>query len=242
MSSEKLTALVTGGNKGIGKEVVRKLSVLGYIVYLGSRDVVAGKNARTEILSKHPESDIRVIQLTTNDPTSLLNAVDFISKDNDGKLDVLVNNAGVFIERDIASTAKLAVVRETMDVNFIGPFLTTKSFIPLLRNGTSKIIVNVSSGYASIENSLDKSQPRYGFPSFSYAVSKTALNALTSQFSVELEKEGFRINSIYPGPVATDLNKIGILTVDEGTRVIVKCIQDPQCTGSFFGESGKIPW
>eukprot|EP01132_Coremiostelium_polycephalum_P002378 gene2378-2940_t len=243
MSSEKLTALVTGGNRGIGKEVVRKLSVLGYIVYLGSRDVVAGNNARNEIVSKHPDSDIRVIQLTTNDPTSLLNAVDFISKDNDGKLDVLVNNAAILMERDYASLTNFSVLKETMDVNFYGTFLTTQSFLPLLRNGTKKTIVNVSSVLGSLTAAVDKSHYNYGIPTFSYSASKSAINTFTAHLSVELEKEGFKINSVHPGYVATDMNNHkGSLTVDEGTKGILRMIQDPPGTGGFYQESGPLPW
>eukprot|EP01132_Coremiostelium_polycephalum_P005588 gene5588-6955_t len=242
----KEIALVTGGNRSIGREVVRKLAVLGFIVYLGSRSVEKGNKTRDEILAAHPGVEIRVVQLDIADKTSIINAAETISKETSGKLDILVNNAGIAVEFTKASKTDLNKIKETFDVNFYGVILTTQAFLPLLRNGTRKNIVNVSSSLGSLTETLNPKFPFYNSEVFAYSVSKTALNGFTAHLAVELKDEGFKINSINPGFVDTDMNgHKGNLTVDEGTRIIIKLATlgvDDKTNGAFLEDGGEIQW
>eukprot|EP01132_Coremiostelium_polycephalum_P001968 gene1968-2419_t len=246
MISNKLTALVTGGNRSIGKEVVRKLGVLGYTVFMGSRDVVKGNQARDELLKLHPEIDIRVLELDTSNRKSIESAVQVVSSQTDGKLDVLINNAGILADFTPASSVDIDKIKEHFDVNFYGVILTTQGFLPLLRQGYAKSIVNVSTILASLSETLNKDFEFYKIQCFAYNASKTALNAYSAHLGVELEQDGFRVNSVHPGHVGTDINAFsGPLTVDEGTKAIIHYAtldSTIKITGQFFDDKGPIQW
>ncbi len=185
-------ALVTGANRGIGREVALQLSRdHGFHVLLGARDLAKGKEAAREI------PNAKAIQLDVSDPVSVSHAFERIEADF-GRLDVLVNNAGVDYDTDQrASTVDLDRVRRAFDTNLFGAWDTVISATPLLRKGASARIVNVSSGAGSLTG-MGGGTPGYG-------VAKAALNALTLKLADELRRDKILVNAVCPGWVASDV-------------------------------------
>lgn len=232
-------ALVTGANKGIGLALVKQLAEAEWTVYLGSRDVERGQQARKTL---DAALDIRVVALEVTDAPSLAAAAAQIARGS-GHLDVLVNNAGIGVELSPPSTASLDALRQTYETNVFGPVMVTQAMLPLLRTGALKRIVNVSSELGSAT--------LHGDPNFKYAMvnglaycsSKTALNAFTVLLSKELYAEGFAVNAVNPGYTATDLNgHRGALTADQAAATIAHVAMSSLGTGSFFTEGGRLPW
>ncbi|GGF97087.1 short-chain dehydrogenase [Rhodococcoides trifolii] len=195
------TALVTGGNKGIGLAIVRQLAARGTVVYLGSRDFDRGRAAAADI-----DGDVRPLRLDVTSAADIAGAVAAV-----GSLDVLVNNAGVHSADDdmrfVYATNVFAVV-DMID-----------AFLPLLRRSRAGRIVNVS----SMRGSLGEEGAWVGQPSMSYSSSKTALNAITVHYARSLKDSGIKVNGAAPGHVATDFNGFrGTRTPDEGAAVAVR--------------------
>ena len=235
----KLVVLVTGGNKGIGRETVRQLAAAGHAVYLASRDPARGEAAAREV-----GGDVRPIVLDVTEPDTLARAAERIGH-GAGHLDVLVNNAGVALEMAPASQADHRKIRETFEVNLLGPVMVTQALLPLLRRGAARNIVNLSSALGSLG--------MHGYPGFefanatplAYVASKAALNAFTVLLAKELKAERFRVNSIDPGYTATDLNgHSGPRTVEQAAAVVVHyaTLECDGPTGGFFTEGGVVPW
>jgi len=225
-------ALVTGGNKGIGREIVRQLGERGFTVYLGARDPSA--------VGKLPDGDIRVVRLDVTDPATVAAAVETI-----GRLDVLVNNAGVMVEWGVETTDMTAeVLRETYEVNVFGVVTVTSACLSLLRRSDNPRIVNVSSGLGSLTVLTD----RPGF--LAYSSSKAALNAMTLVYANALRAEGIKVNAVSPGLVPTDQNAAapfprGDRTTADGAVVPVALATIPADgpTGVFLGPNRDvIPW
>jgi NAD(P)-dependent dehydrogenase (short-subunit alcohol dehydrogenase family) len=235
-------ALVTGANKGIGKETVAKLSSKGLTVYLGSRDKNRGEAALIDL--QKPDRDIRLVELDVTDDTSRNRAFNQIHSES-GKLDILINNAGIAIDRSAPSEAPLESQRKTFETNFFGAVATTQQMLPLLRNSDFRNIVNVSSELGSLTLHNVPDWPFAGVNILAYNASKTALNAFTVLLAKELKPEGFRVNSVNPGYTATDLNHFrGTGTVQDAAAVIVKyaLIGADGPTGGFFTSRGMLPW
>lgn len=241
-SSDKLIALVTGANKGIGLETVRQLAERGYIVYLACRDPRLGEQARKEL--DMPQADIRVVQLDVTAPATLVSCFNTL-QEAEGRLDVLVNNAGVQLERLAPTECTEEALRQTYEVNVFGPVLLTQRLMPLLRAGARRTIVNVSSELGSL--SLH-SYPDFAFHRvnlFAYNSSKAALNAFTVLLAKELLAEGFKVNSVNPGYTKTGLNQFnGTRSVAQAAEVIVHyaTLDASGPTGGFFMEGGPVPW
>ncbi|MFL9877655.1 SDR family oxidoreductase [Herbaspirillum rhizosphaerae] len=240
----KRIALVTGANKGIGKETVKQLAQLGYTVYLGSRDKQRGLDAQEELRATSTTTDVRWLSLDVTDEESIHNAAKTIEQEV-GRLDVLVNNAGISIEKLAPSKATVSMMRKTFESNVFGPVALTQALLPLLRASRHRAIVNVSSELGSLT--------LQGYPDFryggtnmmAYMSSKTALNAFTVLLAKELKDEGFRINSINPGFTATDLNAFrGTGSVSDAAAVVVKyaTLDRDGPTGGFFMLNGQVPW
>jgi len=232
-------ALVTGANKGIGLALVQQLAAAGWTVYLGSRDAGRGQAARTTL---DPAADIRVLALEVTDPASLAAAAAQIQADS-GRLDVLVNNAGIGMELNPPSTATLEALRGTFQTNVFGPVLVTQAMLPLLRAGTLKRIVNVSSELGSATLHGDPNFKYAAVNGLAYCASKSALNAFTVLLSKELYAEGFAVNAVNPGYTATDLNgHSGPLSATQAASTLARVATSELGTGSFFTEGGRLPW
>jgi len=192
------TALVTGANKGIGKEIARQLAAAGLTVHLGSRDAERGRRAAEEI-----GGDVRPLTLDVTDAASIAEAARQVDR-----LDVLVNNAGIMVDGRPATEADVDSFRRTYETNLFGVIAVTNAFLPALRRSPHPRIVNVSSGTGSLTWSSD---PTREFAvsagaGAAYRSSKTALNALTLCYAQTLVGEGFKVNALAPGLRATDLN------------------------------------
>ncbi|MDR7131818.1 NAD(P)-dependent dehydrogenase (short-subunit alcohol dehydrogenase family) [Algoriphagus sp. 4150] len=247
----KLVALVTGANKGIGFQIAKALAEKGYIVYVGSRNPQNGLEAVKEIGAEAKE-----MQLDVTDKRSITAAVSKIQGDF-GRLDLLVNNAAISntelrgrnlleaLADQRASVASLDEVRAVWETNVFGVLAVSQAFLPLLKCSASARIVNVSSALGSLTLNMDTSNPhRYMFDMV-YGASKTALNALTVSFAIELENLGIKVNAVSPGFASTALNNFeGTVSVEEGSSEPIRvALEEDGPSGIFTGPDGVIvPW
>jgi NAD(P)-dependent dehydrogenase (short-subunit alcohol dehydrogenase family) len=223
--------VVTGGNRGIGAEVVRQLAVRGDTVVLGSRDVEAGERAAAEM-----GADVLVRRLDVDDAASI-EAVAAELGDSLGRVDVLVNNAAIHYDTwQSASSADLRVVREALETNLLGAWRCVEAFLRLLRRGRHRRIVNVSSEGGSLASMGG------GIPA--YRVSKAGLNALTRMLAAELRGDRILVNSVCPGWVATDMGGPGGRPVAEGAASVIWAVDLPDDgpTGGFFRDGRPVPF
>jgi len=236
-------ALVTGSNKGIGKEIVRELAARGYTVYLGARDEQRGQDAAHEIAREG--GDARFVKLDLADSATIGAAAEKVKREA-GKLDVLVNNAGVALEREPPSTANVALVKETFQTNYFGMVEVTQVFLPLLRASTTRVILNVTSGLGSITKHADPSWEFGNFLLLGYNSSKAAVNMFTVLLAKELREEGFKVNAVSPGYTATDLNQFrGKETAADAAAYLVEyaLLDEEGPTASFFTKGeGRVSW
>ena len=222
-------SLVTGANRGIGREVCRQLAGKGHAVLLTARDAEAAAAAGRIV-------DAVPLRLDVADPASVAEAAATVA-DRYGKLDVLVNNAAITYDTwQRAITADLGVVRQVAETNLYGPWLIVERFLPLLRNSDHPRIVNVSSEAGSL-TSMGGGTP-------AYTVSKAALNALTRMLAAELRAERILVNAVCPGWVATDMGGPGGRPVTEGAASVVwaATLPDDGPTGGFFRDGRPLPW
>lgn len=206
-------ALVTGANKGIGREIARQLAALGMTVYLGARDEARGKTAAAEL-----EGDVRFVQLDVTDVDSVGAAVETIEADS-GRLDVLVNNAGIALEWGVDAVGVTAdLLRAEYEVNVFGVATVTSACVPLLRRSPNGRIVNMSSSLGSLTllSDFESSQSRHQL--LPYSSSKAALNALTVLYAAALKADGIKVNAATPGLVPTDINEGA--PISRGTRTV----------------------
>lgn len=235
--------LITGGNKGIGMETARQLGKMGYEILLGSRNEKRGLEA--VMLLEKEGIKAKTLFLDVTDPTSILSSVEKIEQEY-GLLDILINNAGVFLEGNITqSELELSVLKSTYETNVFGIFSVTKAMLPLLKNSASGRIVNLSSGLGSLTLNSDPASEFYNVNSLAYNSSKSAVNALTVFFAKELRDSPIKINSVCPGFTATDLNgNSGYRSVEQATSIVVKLatINSDGPTGGFFDDQGVVPW
>jgi len=247
----KKVALVTGANKGIGLQIAKDLATHNFTVLVGSRNLQNGEAA-----AKTVAPDAQAIQLDVTDQSSITTAAEKIRKDF-GRLDVLVNNAAIshtgkpgtsfdeIIASGKASTVPLADVRAIWDTNVFGVIAVTQAMLPLLREAPSPRIVNVSSTVGSLTGNSNPANQYRNIFAPGYAASKTALNAITLAFAIELENTKIKVNAVCPGYVATDLNNFrGHRTVQQGATQPVRLalLDDNGPTGTYSNEDGPIPW
>lgn len=242
----KRIALITGANKGIGFEIARQLGKHhGMTVLVGARDEGRGREAAEKLTALGV--DARAIHLDVTDAASVEAARTQIEREFGGRLDVLVNNAGVALDRSPPSETDLEKFKATHETNVFGPLLVTKTMLPLLKRSVAGRVVNMSSGLGSLEQNNDPSWEFSSVRLLSYNSSKAALNMQTVLFARELAAEGspIKVNSADPGYTATDLNNHqGTRTVEEGARAAVRLATLPAngSTGGFFNEHGPVPW
>lgn len=223
-------SLVTGANRGIGREICRQLAARGHTVLLTARNAQAAQDAARQLADAVP------LQLDVTDPGSVAKAAATV-QDRYGRLDVLVNNAAVTYDTwQRATTADLAVVREAAETNLYGPWLMAEKFLPLLTRSDHPRIVNVSSEAGSLTT--------MGGGTPAYAVSKAALNALTRMLAAELRTARILVNAVCPGWVATDMGGPGGRPVAEGAAGVVwaATLPDSGPTGGFFRDGKPLPW
>jgi NAD(P)-dependent dehydrogenase (short-subunit alcohol dehydrogenase family) len=250
-NSGKKIALVTGANKGIGLQIAKELAARGFIVLAGARNLERGETAAKSI---GPEA--RAIALDVTNQASVAAAAERIRKEF-GRLDVLVNNAGIsHIEKPgwtleeamksgRASVISLEEVRVVFESNVFGVIAVTQAMLPLLREAPAARIVNVSSSAGSLTRNADPNYASRALVGPSYSASKTALNAVTLAFAIELEPTGIKVNAACPGFTATDLNNFaGTRTVEQAAREPVRlALLGPDGpTGTFSNEDGPLPW
>ncbi|MEV0198511.1 SDR family oxidoreductase [Nonomuraea sp. NPDC050691] len=226
-----MIALVTGGNRGIGREVCRELAALGHTVLLTARSPEAAETAAGEL-----GGDVVPLRLDVTSQEDIA-AVAAAVAERYGRLDVLVNNAAITYDTwQRAASADLDVVREAAETNLYGPWRLIQGLLPLLRESAHPRIVNVSSEAASLTN-MGGGTPAYG-------TTKVALNALTRMLAAELRGDGVLVNAICPGWVATDMGGPGGRPVAEGAAGIVwaATLPDDGPTGGFFRDGRPLPW
>lgn len=253
MKHDKPVALVTGANQGIGLQIAKDLLSHGFTVLVGSRNLERGETAARTV-----GGDALALQLDVTDQASIAAAAERIRKEL-GRLDVLVNNAAISNTRKTsgmslaeyaaisrASNVPIEEVRAVWDTNVFGVLAVTQAMLPLLRETPAARIVNVSSGVGSLTRNSDPAFPYRSMYSPGYAASKTALNAITLAFAIELEPTGIKVNAVTPGFTKTNLNGYeGTETVEEGAaeavRVALLGADGP--TGTFtHAKLGTVPW
>lgn len=240
---DKKIALITGANKGLGYETARQLGKQNIKVLIGARDETRGREAVEKLQTEG--FDAEFVLLDVGAEKTHRAAAKFI-EENYGKLDILINNAGIALESgEKASEVSLDIVRKTFDTNFFGVIAITQAFLPLIRKSNSGRIVNVASGLGSLAQNSDPNWDYRDVKPLGYNSSKTALNALTIILAHELKDANIKVNSADPGYTATDLNgHHGTKTVEQGASVIVDLATLPNngATGGYFDDAGVIPW
>jgi len=240
--TEKLVALITGANKGLGREAARQLARRGMTVVATARDRARGEASAAAL--RDEKLDVRALALDVTDGASIAAAARWVEGAL-GRLDLLVNNAGIVVSDGKPSEMDLADVRKTYETNLFGVVAVTQAFLPLLRRAPAGRIVNVSSGLGSLARMSNPTAQFARFSSVGYAASKTALNAVTVAFANELRETPIKVNAADPGWCATDLNNhTGPRSVEEGVRVVVQLatLGADGPTGGFFDENGPEPW
>jgi NAD(P)-dependent dehydrogenase (short-subunit alcohol dehydrogenase family) len=229
------TTLITGANKGLGRETARQLIAHGHTVYLGARDPERGEQAAREL-------GAIALTLDVTDEESIAAAAKRIA-DEVGHLDVLVNNAGIPGGFPPLAETTAADMLRVYDTNVFGVVRMTGAFLPLLERSAAPVIVNVSSGMGSFGVTTDPERLESTITALAYPSSKSALNMVTSMYAKAYPR--IRINCVDPGYTATDFNHHrGHQSVEQGAAPIVamSLLAPDGPTGAFIGTDGPVPW
>lgn len=226
------TVLITGANRGIGLQAASELSASGFQVFAGSRK--GGANGE-------PVDDLRGeaywIRIDVAESASVAAASEWLAGKID-RLDVLINNAGIFPDESLSITEiSRAQLTATFQTNTFGPIEVTQAFLPLLRRSKSARVINLSSGYGQLDG-LSAEVP-------SYCLSKLALNGVTLMLANKLRADGIAVNSVDPGWARTDMGgSDATRSVAEGAAGIVwlACDAPHELTGKFFHDQEEIDW
>jgi NAD(P)-dependent dehydrogenase (short-subunit alcohol dehydrogenase family) len=242
---EKKVALVTGGNRGLGLETGRQLGKLGMVVVLGSRELAKGQAAARKL--KEQGIDARAVKLDVTSEEDARAAAEWISGEF-GRLDVLVNNAGIMhrsLGGNHTSRTTRSELQETFDTNLFGVVAVTQAMLPLLKKSEAGRIVNVSSLLGSQSLHADKGSAIYDSKHFAYAASKVALNTFTTHLAHELKETKIKVNSADPGWVKTDMGgEDAPMEVAEGAKAVVELAMLGQDgpSGGYFHLGKAVPW
>jgi len=237
MKNQNRVAVVTGANRGIGREVCRQLARQGLVVVLTSRD--QDKGLKTAADFQKQELPVRFHPLDVTSASSIRALASFIEREF-GRCDILVNNAGIFPDDYESSSilhSDLQTIRTAMETNVYGPILMCQALIPLMKKNNYGRIVNFSSGMGQL------SDMNGGSPG--YRISKTAVNAVTRIVHDEIQGQNILVNSMCPGWVKTDMGGPGApKSVEDGadTAVWLATLPDGGPSGKFFRERKEIPW
>jgi NAD(P)-dependent dehydrogenase (short-subunit alcohol dehydrogenase family) len=223
--------LITGANKGIGYETARQLTDVGHTVYVGARSAELGQKAAADL-------GARFVQLDVTDDASVAAAMKTID-DAEGRLDVLVNNAGIAMPALNGPDAL-----KVFDTNAVGIVRVTEAALPLLRNSANPVVVNVSSALGSFWAVTNPERPAFRVPAIVYGASKAAVSMLTLQYAKAVPE--IKFNAVEPGYTATDLGGPGHggRPVEESATVVVRVatIGPDGPTGTFQEDAGELPW
>jgi len=235
MTITQRVALITGGNRGIGFEICRQLAKTGVEVVLGARDPEKARAAADTLVSYG--LPVQPSTLDVSSENSIRDVVERI-KTEKGRLDILINNAGIFVDKDgTAETIDLDRVRQTMETNTYGPILLCQAAVPVMKRHGYGRIVNLASELGSLTN-METLYP-------AYRMSKTALITYTRVLANELTGTGILINAMCPGWVKTEMggpNAIREVEDSADTGIWLATLPDDGPTGGFFKDREPIPW
>lgn len=242
MEKNKKIALITGANKGLGKEISRQLGERGYTVVLTSRNQKAGEEAKEELVAAG--YDAHAVQLDVTNPDDIKKLASYL-EETFGKLDVLLNNAGIALEWDGQPT-NADKIRQTLEVNLIAPYAITEALVPLLSKSDDARVINQSSMLGSIGTAEKAWDQVSSFMSVGYSTSKAGLNMLTEIQAKTLEKEGILVVAAHPGWVKTDLGtQAAPMEVSEGAATAVELASMPRDqfpNGQLVHKGERLPW
>jgi len=230
--SEMKTAVVTGANRGIGFETSRELAGRGFHVVLTARNLAAGARALKRLQADGLSVELRKLDVTSADDALALARH---LRETRGRVDVLVNNAGILPDNDGTLDVSAVTLMEILNTNTLGAVRMIQALAPLMPKGGR--IVNVSSGLGALGE--------MGGGQLGYRMSKTALNAVTRVFAAELAARGIAVNSVCPGWVKTDMGGAGATrSVEQGAETVVWLAADAAAreSGGFFRDKHPIPW
>jgi NAD(P)-dependent dehydrogenase (short-subunit alcohol dehydrogenase family) len=245
MANAKKVALITGANKGLGFEMARQLGHAGVTVVLAARDPQKGEAAAGKL--RQDGLDVQFLKLDVNNRDDHA-AVAAVLAEKFGRLDILINNAGIAVE--VLGTGKVSAttadaLHNTFETNFFAPVALTQSLLPLLKKSDAGRIVNMSSILGSQTLHADPKSPIYEFKSLSYDASKAALNSFTIHLAHELKDTKIKVNSAHPGWVKTDMGTDAApMEIPEGgkTGVELALLGADGPTGGFFHLGQTLPW
>ncbi|MEJ7848210.1 MAG: SDR family oxidoreductase [Pyrinomonadaceae bacterium] len=243
----KTIALITGANRGIGFETARQLGAKGIKVLIGARSEDKGLEAESTL--KNEGIDAEFIRLDVDDAATHESAAKFIEAAY-GKLDILINNAGIFLNEFNegapipASQTTADVFRKTFDTNFFNTVELTQRLLPLVRKSEAGRIVFLSSGLGSLTMHSDPASEIYNFKVPAYNISKTALNGYAVHLAHELKDTPIKVNAAHPGSVVTDMNANGDIPVEQGaqTSVALATLPPDGYSGKFIHLGEELPW
>lgn len=243
-------ALVTGGARGLGLEVVQQLGSLGAHVIVGARDRAKAQAVVAESSSLGYAASALQLDVTSDEDRKAAYAE--IDRTH-GRLDILINNAGILLDSPDGGTPAIRqpsealpdVVRATFDANFFAPVFLTQTLLPLIRRSEGGRIVNVSSIRGSLAHLSDPASPVYPIRALGYDTSKAALNAFTILIAEELRGTQIKINAVHPGWLRTSMGgDQANMSAEDGARTVVQyaSLDDDGPTGSFFFLDERLPW
>ncbi|MFF0267031.1 SDR family oxidoreductase [Kribbella sp. NPDC004536] len=240
MTDSGKVALVTGGNKGIGFEVARQLAQADHQVVIGARTDERGRAAAEKLRADGVE--VSYVVLDVSAPDSISAALEVVAA-RYGRLDVLVNNAGIAPAEGPPSEVAPEVLQETYETNVFGLVAVTQAALPLLRLAVAGRIVNLSSGAGSL-TVVGGPDWRPEWNGLAYNTSKSAVNAVTVAFASELRPTPIKVNAVNPGYTRTDMSPGADRPAAAGAAVVVRYASLPADgpTGGFFDENGAVPW
>jgi len=245
MANANKVALITGANRGLGLEMARQLGKAGITVVLAARDPEKGEAAAG--LLRGEGIDARSVTLDVTNRQHHAAAAGFLAE-NFGRLDILINNAGISLDSLGAgppSTTTDEVLQRTFDTNFFAPAALTRVLLPLLKKSGAARIVNMSSILGSQTLHADPNSSIYNFKALSYDASKAALNSFTIHLAHELRDTGIKVNSAHPGWVKTDMGtEAALMEISEGARTGVQLalLGEDGPTGGYFHLGKRVPW
>jgi NAD(P)-dependent dehydrogenase (short-subunit alcohol dehydrogenase family) len=235
-------ALVTGANKGLGKEIARQLGSLGYTVVITARYEQAGRAVADEL--KRSGHDAHAVRLEVTDAEQIAAVAAHLDK-TFGKLDVLVNNAGIALEWDGKPTS-VEKIRKTLEVNVVAPFAITEAMVPLLSKSDDARVINHSSMLGSMGTAETMWAQVGGFMTVGYSTSKAALNMLSLIQSKTLASKSIAVAVAHPGWVKTDLgSQAAPMEVADGARTVVGLVtiaRDQFPHGQLQHQGKRLPW
>ena len=235
-------ALITGANKGLGKEIARQLGLRGYTVVLAARNEAAGNAAAAELAAAG--CDARAVRLEVTNPADIAGVASYLEK-SFGKLDVLVNNAGIALEWDGQPT-DVDKIRRTLEVNLVAPYAITAALVPLLSRSDDARVINQSSMLGSLGTAENSWEHVAGFMTVGYSTSKAGLNMLTLIQSKTLADQGIAVAAAHPGWVKTDLgSQAAPMEVEEGAGTVVGLVtiaREKFPHGQLIHKGQRMPW